>query len=1058
MPRLVEYADELVTSVGPRPGASEGEHQAAEQIAVNFESLGLDTWIQEFSCARGGGWARALYYLLGAIAAELLFILPAFAPLAFILALATLALLALDLMGKSPLHNLISRGLSQNVVARYSPNGADPRRKVVVVAHYDSGRSLLQCAPAVAPFYLNLRNGLRICIVVLAVVALLSLLPLPDMLILFLSIVGLVIGVILFIAVIVELVNLFMPYSQGANCNASGVAALMGVAEILAGVRSDAGLDTGGQPLGEPGRESGAGARRSGGQRTSKARDGRESYDGQDERRAARAGNARAGGVLAGVGGVAGSQFSRAKGLFGGRSGHASDDDSHVLYDNGDEAYAIPPRQRQLRSGKPVEREARSADGSFGATRSEAGSTGGFDRPQAQGDADADVSTADLGVKTTAAARAAAQQASNKGEAYDEESARAAGGGALGYGDPSAARMPAQPSLGVRTTDNPAIRTRPPLTEQQERERAAQIAAEKHAARESSDAKEAMPAWFVNAKKAAKKDVAKHEVREKGPAVARSRYADVPLEYKPEPKPGSKPEPAAAARTVAAAPAQAAAPSQTAAAAAPAQVSAQAAAAAPAKATAAPTQAATPAKASPAAAPTQAAAASTQASTAKPAKAAAAPAAASAQPAAAAPAAKAAAAPSAASAQPAAATSAKASVQPSTLNADFSGIDRLTIDPLPTPAPNTRDSFSGSATNTRLPQSASTLERATAATVPDIPKNERLRSLPMTSLGNSGMIPTRQAALGQQTLFNVEGESTGTGKVSNTGSFAPLGATGVMKPVGEELLEYHEGDERDIYIDDVDESSTGSSRSNARAGGYAPNMMEIPQSRTRSFFGSLGDRLSGGRKTEQLNSSPASWLGVDEDYDARTEGSQIGGWENFSEEDDADWKGGAYGGSSYEEDAAALARFSSTLIDKEVWVVAVGSHENRNAGIKNLLAEYNRELKSALFINLDGVGAGELCYTTAEGSFRPRATDHRLQGLIKSAADALGIDIAPARFTGYNTDAAEALSLGSRAISLMGLDGALPAGWRWSDDQPDIIDESALEAVTDVVVEVIKAV
>jgi hypothetical protein len=321
------------------------------------------------------------------------------------------------------------------------------------------------------------------------------------------------------------------------------------------------------------------------------------------------------------------------------------------------------------------------------------------------------------------------------------------------------------------------------------------------------------------------------------------------------------------------------------------------------------------------------------------------------------------------------------------------------------------------------------------------------------------MIPTQQAAFDQQQHFetDVREEAPGTKKVSNTGSFAPLGATGIMKPVGEELLQYHE-DEQDIYIHDADESLAWSGQAGSRGVENAPHMVDIPKSRAKSFFGNLGDRLSGSHKREDFDSLPSTWLGVDENYDARSEGSLIGGWENFSEEDDESWTGGAYGGRSYEEDADALSRFSSLLIDKEVWIVAIGSHENKNAGIKNLLSEYERELKSALIINLDGVGAGELCYTVAEGTFRARGTDHRLQGLIKSAANALDIPLTPTGFYGYATEATEALASGSRAISIMGLDGKLPAGWRWSDDQLDTLDEANLEAVADVVVEVIKSV
>jgi hypothetical protein len=396
----------------------------------------------------------------------------------------------------------------------------------------------------------------------------------------------------------------------------------------------------------------------------------------------------------------------------------------------------------------------------------------------------------------------------------------------------------------------------------------------------------------------------------------------------------------------------------------------------------------------------------------------------------------------------------------SSLQMDFSGLDRLTSDANPEPVKKDIQQPAPKPRLASLPNTTGTLEHAASAQIPKIPTNERLRNIPTISLGDSGMIPTQQAAFDEQASPSEQMYQPSDSLVSNTGSFAPLGATGMMKPVGEELLEYND-EEADIYIDDSDDSFvTGDSDSSGAQEEVVPNLMPIPKSRAKSFLGGLGDKLSGSSKKrgENLDSSPTSWLGVEDDFDARNAGNEIGSWDHFSEEEDEDgWKGGGYGGESDEENQEALERFSNQLIDKEVWLVALGSHENKNAGLKSFIHEHERDLRNALIINIDSVGAGELCFTASEGTFKTLSTDQRLRNLAEAAGRAVGVDLEPVSFVGYTTDASAALKEGLRAISILGLDQALPLGWRWSDDRLDIIDEDNLQAATDVVVEMIKS-
>jgi hypothetical protein len=321
-------------------------------------------------------------------------------------------------------------------------------------------------------------------------------------------------------------------------------------------------------------------------------------------------------------------------------------------------------------------------------------------------------------------------------------------------------------------------------------------------------------------------------------------------------------------------------------------------------------------------------------------------------------------------------------------------------------------------------------------------------------------LPTQQPTLEEDSSvmpdhMGIEGLQAG-----GTGAFAPLGATASFAPVSEELFKYHDGT-GDIYVHDADDSALVSDK----GGGYAsaPQMTVMPASRARTFFGKLGDRLSGRRKREAMDNSPSSWLGVGEDYDARKAGGKIGNWSNFSEEtgdswgDDEGWKGGAYGSGSYRDDFKAIYDQGQELIDREVWLVATGSQEAEGAGIKALIARHVSAMRGSVIINLDSVGAGELCYTTVEGQVKPHKTDQRLQNLLTAAADSIDVRLDGVRFAGYQSDAAWALAQGVRAISLIGLDQDYPVAWRSTADDVTVLEEEKIVQVSEIVYETIKS-
>jgi hypothetical protein len=224
----------------------------------------------------------------------------------------------------------------------------------------------------------------------------------------------------------------------------------------------------------------------------------------------------------------------------------------------------------------------------------------------------------------------------------------------------------------------------------------------------------------------------------------------------------------------------------------------------------------------------------------------------------------------------------------------------------------------------------------------------------------------------------------------------------------------------------------------------------------RSRLGTFSDRSLRRHRRDDTESSPAGWLGVAEDFDARKEGEAIGTWDNFNDDDDDAWRGGAYGGETFEDDVSDIQTLSSELLDKEVWLVALGAGEMSQAGVHYFLNRHDRSLKGSLVISVLGVGAGDLCYTILEGGIRSRRTDQRLQNLFAQAAQELAVPLAPVVFTAFETDGAAVLRYNSRAISLIGMSDGIPHNWRKDDDSSRDISEDKINLASELILETIK--
>lgn len=77
----------------------------------------------------------------------------------------------------------------------------------------------------------------------------------------------------------------------------------------------------------------------------------------------------------------------------------------------------------------------------------------------------------------------------------------------------------------------------------------------------------------------------------------------------------------------------------------------------------------------------------------------------------------------------------------------------------------------------------------------------------------------------------------------------------------------------------------------------------------------------------------------------------------------------------------------AALEQVEVWAVGIGAASLADGGLTDLLRRYPFEQERALFIGLEGIGSGAVCYLTREGMLREHPADPLLLRLV-AAADA----------------------------------------------------------------------
>ncbi len=136
----------------------------------------------------------------------------------------------------------------------------------------------------------------------------------------------------------------------------------------------------------------------------------------------------------------------------------------------------------------------------------------------------------------------------------------------------------------------------------------------------------------------------------------------------------------------------------------------------------------------------------------------------------------------------------------------------------------------------------------------------------------------------------------------------------------------------------------------------------------------------------------------------------------------------------------------SPLESTEVWIAATGCEEAGMVGMINFLNRHEVELREALILNLDNLGAGKLKYITGEGMIRAWPSDPELLMLSAEVCrENPDLALGPHEYRTLPTDAYAALVKGFRAMSVMAFDdeGVLP-NWHWETDLIENLEEKNL--------------
>ena len=242
MPDIKEHIAYLSQEIGARPAGTEEEQQAALYITEQFQKeAGLPANIEDFNGVGDPHLPSMICCGAAVVLALLSLIVPVLSIIGVIGCLAAASLFAAEYLDKPIISKLLGKGVSQNVVAKYAPAASEDgegarRRKVILVARYDTGKVRAELAGPTAqvmPLVGKISFGAMVALPVLLLIkgvalgssegALTTIFTLLTVIAMLLTAIPLALGAL----------HQTAAYNEGANCNASGVAALLELARRI---------------------------------------------------------------------------------------------------------------------------------------------------------------------------------------------------------------------------------------------------------------------------------------------------------------------------------------------------------------------------------------------------------------------------------------------------------------------------------------------------------------------------------------------------------------------------------------------------------------------------------------------------------------------------------------------------------------------------------------------------------------------------------------------------------------------------------------------------------
>lgn len=305
------------------------------------------------------------------------------------------------------------------------------------------------------------------------------------------------------------------------------------------------------------------------------------------------------------------------------------------------------------------------------------------------------------------------------------------------------------------------------------------------------------------------------------------------------------------------------------------------------------------------------------------------------------------------------------------------------------------------------------------------------------------------------------------------GSFA-AGATESIKPITDEILKDVSPDE--MYVEDADDSDVEENYTDSGAPA-GPDYVEMPQSRWQRFKQRFSRKKKQQLEYDDFDRPLGSTFdaSTEDDFDVIDESHSSSVQSNSFETEirsssattkrantqarsqDASqgeqWEGGAF---SFDELSSAFTNSTSAAMDDiytfknggyntEVWFVALGASAYDNGGVRAFYEKYAQQLHGAIFVDIEALGAGDLSLIYGDGSLKPTVTSGRLKRYVKKAQHVLQHPITEVRVCTCELPGEVAAHLGCQHIQLAGTVQGSIAYYATKDDTDQHISEETLE-------------